>query len=59
MRRILSMVSGFSRRSPRSARDTVEWDTSARRAISLMEAGFPDNKVSLLMHTLASQIAAY
>src|SRR5690242_17036110 len=39
MRRIFSMVSVLTRRLLRSARETVEWETPASRATSLIEAG--------------------
>src|SRR5438128_2544629 len=50
MRRIFSMVSAFTRGLLRSARDTVEWETPASRATSLIDAGFRPGGVSV-MHT--------
>src|SRR5947209_6881003 len=50
--RILSDVSSLTSGLPRSARETVEWDTPAIRAMSLIEVG----RSSVVLNTCARRL---
>ena len=50
--RILSDVSSLTSGLPRSARETVEWDTPAMRAMSFIEVG----RSSVVLNTCACRL---